>query len=176
MKVKSLTFAYDETEDRILLGCSNDSQSRRLLLTRRITRRLLSAFANVLKTSSRAVKQAPADLRREVIVLEHLASLSAEQPAAGGTVGAGDPAALADLGQALVWKVDVAVEPVLFTLSFHSTTAPLAALSLNRADFHKVLAALDHCALVAEWDVHAEAGWLGEAENVAASMERRNAS
>ena len=78
IEVKSINFGYDAVEDRLLLDCIGGDAARTLLLTRRITRRLLHGFANALETSSPAVRRAPAEVRREVIALEHFSSLAVE--------------------------------------------------------------------------------------------------
>ena len=163
LEVKRISFDYHEVEDRLHLDCGDGQTICRLLLTRRITRRLLSSFAQALVASSPAVSRAPADARREVMVLEHFASLAVPAPPAE-PVAAGAAEATSDLGQTVVWKVDVTIEPVLFKLT------------LTRGDFHKVLAALDRVAEAADWNIRAEAGWLDGAEALVTSASGRTAS
>jgi hypothetical protein len=166
--VRTVNFRYDEVEDRLFLDCIGAERKRTLLLTRRIARRLLHVFANALASSSPSVNKAPADARREVIALEHFSSLAVAQPKAAP---AGEPEQAGDkgsqpvsLGQDLVWKVDVEIQPTLFRILLHSITDPLASLTLTRGDFHKLLAALDRWSVEAEWDIHGASGWLAGAE------------
>lgn len=177
-EVKSVTFAYVEDEDRLRLDMSDGVNARTLLLTRRIMRRLLHAFANALVSSSRSVSRAPAEARREVFVLEHLSSLAADVGAPATEPGPSSPAqaAPAHLGQELVTRVDARVEPQTFRLSFHGVSGHLAMLELTRRDFHRFLSALDRAAQAAEWDIHQDAGWLNGAESIAASTSGRQAS
>lgn len=183
IEAKRITFGYHDVEDRLRLVCSNEEKSRCLLLTRRITRRLLSSFAKVLATSSAAAARAPAAVRQEVLVLEHFSSLHDEtghgKMQDGPTETPPDappPPPPVDLGTAVVWKVDVTIEPRLFKLVFHSTEEALVSLTLTRGDFHKLLSLLDHLAETAEWDIAAEAGWLSGAEALISSTGGRTAS
>jgi hypothetical protein len=175
IEARSLQFRYDEVEDRLFLDCFGDESARTLLLTRRITRRLLHVFANALANSSPVLQRVPIEARQEVIALEHFSSLAAAAPpSASGPAAPAEP--LPNLGQDLVWKVDIQIEPVLFRLVLHSPDAPLASLALTRGDFHKLLAVLDHWAVDAEWNIRGDAGWLNGAQEAAISGAGRNAS
>lgn len=189
--VKTITFGYDDDADRLFLDCSDPVTALRLWLTRRLTRRLLAAFAGALERSSPAVRKAPADARQEVMAMEHLMSLAVEQaapqqpsPDAAAGDGTGPGVAQTEAASppedrrraALVSRIDVEIHPTEFRLLLHSADNPLASVGLNRGEVHKVLAALDHWARVAEWDIAAAAGWLDGAERAAVSVIGRNAS
>lgn len=158
METKSISISYDEADDRLFLDASDANGSGRLILTRRITRRLLSAFVTLLEKSSVALKKAPADLRTEVIALEHLSAVSQAQDVNRSAIPgqslrkAFDPVVIA--------KVDVQMRPRAFRLVFHSAREPVASLTLSRQKFHRLLAALDQFAAAAEWNIRDGAEWL----------------
>jgi hypothetical protein len=165
MEATSISISYSEADDRLFLDTGDAQSAGRLILTRRITRRLLSAFVTLLEKSSAALKRAPADLRTEVIALEHAMSQSQEasRPAQPGRVLAKsfDPVVVA--------KVDVKVLPRAFRLMFYSAHEPVASLTLSRQKFHRLLAVLDQFATTAEWNIRDGAEWLdATAENVGA--------
>jgi hypothetical protein len=177
MDAKRLTLSYDETEDRIRLDCADGSQAVRLLLTRRITRQLVRGFAETLATSSAVVARAPADMRREALVIEHMSAVMAP-PA---DTPSGGPQKRPDeggdrLAEGLVHRVDVEVTPTIFRLLFHSAAGVPVTLSPGRGDFHRLLASLAKLAGQAGWDLGGEADWLDNAESVALSPAGRSAS
>lgn len=174
IEVTNIGFGYDENEDRLVVTCADGKQAQPLLVTRRIARRLLQGFANILEVSSPAVSRAPAGLRHEVIALEHFSSLAAVPE---GQPGPADPGiSPVSLPPTLAIKVDVEVHPTLFRLVIGSVSEPLVTLSLTRGDFHKLLAAFDHWANVAEWNIQGDAGWLNGAQAAVASIGGANAS
>ena len=159
IKATSLSISYSETEDRIVVDASDGQNTTRLILTRRITRRLLSAFAQLLERSSLAMKRAPADMRSEVIALEHLSAVAqARQPAAGVPAKAARPPTSSPV---VIAKVDVEVTQRTFRAVFHSTQEPIASLTLSRPKFHHLLATLDRFAASAEWNIRDGAEWFG---------------
>jgi hypothetical protein len=178
MEASRISLAYVESEDRIRLDCGDGKGRLTLLLTRRITRRLVKGLADLLASSSLAVTRTPADLRREVIVLEHFSAVMAPspQPAAAGGGEAADPADPADLGQGLVDNVEVQIHPTSFRLVFHAGAGPVASLWPSRAELHKILAALAREARRGDWNIGEEAGWISDAESVVLSPSGRSAS
>lgn len=167
----TLTVGYDETEDRLLMTCrAAGGEAVTLLLTRRITRRLLAGFAGVLARSSPTLGRTPAELRAEVIVLEHLGALAgagAVLPEAGPPGPEAGPAA--DGGRPaikLVTKVDLQTLPDRFLLVFHDAESALVRLAARRPEFHRLLSLLDRHAAAAEWSIRGDAGWLGQTEAV----------
>jgi hypothetical protein len=161
MEATQITISYDEIEDRIFVDTGDGRTRARLILTRRITHRLLGAFIALLERSSLAVTRAPADLRAEVIAFEHLSAISHSEEQ-------DTPASPAPLSPAtgapdatVIAKVDVQVAPQSFRLLFHSSEEAVAGLTLSRPNFHKILAALDRFAAAAEWNIRGDAEWLG---------------
>jgi hypothetical protein len=159
IEATTITLSYSDHEDRIFLDCNDGTYLSRLVLTRRITRRLLSAFAELLEKSSIALTKAPADLRTEVIALEHLSAINQLQPKTAKEAGQ-SVSVLNNLGSLLVAKVDFHVTGQSFRLIFYSTVEAIVGLTLTRTDFHKVLAMLDQRATEAHWDIQGGTQWL----------------
>jgi hypothetical protein len=158
METTSISISYSEGDDRLFLDATGVQGAGRLILTRRITRRLLSAFVKLLEKSSVALTRAPADMRTEVIALEHLSAMQQPQEARGpAQSGSALPKAFDPM---VVAKVDVQTLPRAFRLVFHSAQEPVASLTLNRQKFHRLLAALDRFATAAEWNIRDGAEWL----------------
>jgi hypothetical protein len=156
----SITLSYSEVEDRVFADASDGRITERLILTRRISRRLLSAFVNLLERSSATAKRAPLDMRNDVIALEHLSAVS-QPPEKGAPAKAGpNPAPVEVRAAVVLTKVDVQVLPRAFRLVFHSAREPVASLTINRLKFHKLLAALDRFATTAEWNIRDPSEWL----------------
>ena len=145
----------------MLLACSDGSAARTFLLTRRLTGRVINALARALAGSSRSVSHAPAEARREVLLLEHVSSISAaSQPAGEVPVPVAAPA---EVESDLVYKVDFEATDERVALVFHSAAEPLGTLSLTRPECHKFLAALHLFAQQGGWRLEHEADWLDRA-------------
>lgn len=183
---KTVDFTYDEVEDRLVLDCKDGAQCQRLLLSRRLARRLITVLAGSLERSSPTVRNAPAGVRREVMALEHVSSLAEsplrEMPADdtgldddGNDDGDRDKTVTSRserLAEALIKRVDMDSRSGKFHLLLYGTEDAgdaLARLAVNRGEMHRVLAALDHWARRAEWDIDADGGWLQGAEQAAMS-------
>jgi len=152
-----LFVGYDENEDRIFIDFSDASAQCRLWLTRRITRRLSNALADLLERSSPTLPKTPIDLRQEVIAFEHLSALNRPEPASPpGEAGK----AMIDRGAVLLHKVDINFTQDAFRLVFHSAAEPRAGLTVGRTELHKTLALIDQCATAAEWDLGLASEWL----------------
>lgn len=171
---------FDPDEDRILMVCTGTGWTKAMWLTRRITRRILEGFGSLLLRSSAAAARAPAALRTEVIVLEHLAAL--HEPAKetqdqesqdGGTDEAGSALApgrnaasserlrLVQPGAILlITKIDVQMGAHKFTLSFYQGEQLCLRTSFGRVAFHRLLSALDKLAQRAGWEMEPARGWL----------------
>ncbi|HLG87245.1 MAG TPA: hypothetical protein VKZ79_08615 [Alphaproteobacteria bacterium] len=156
LEATRIAVGYDDNEDRIFIDFSGAERQCRLWLTRRITRRLWSAIMDILERSSPIASKTPADMRQEVIAFEHLSAISRPEPAAG----AGPDAKPVERSAALLAKVDISFTAESFRLVFHAAAEPAAALTIGRAELHKVLALLDQSATAAEWDLGVATDWL----------------
>jgi hypothetical protein len=148
---------YDENEDRVFIDFSDAGAQCRLWLTRRITRRLSSALAELVERSSPTLPKTPVDLRAEVIAFEHLSALSRPEPAPTADQTAKPTTAQ---GVVLLRKVDINFNQEAFRLVFHAAAEPMAGLTIGRTELHKTLALLDQCATAAEWDLGLATEWL----------------
>ncbi len=152
----SISMSYNEREDRIFVDARGAEGNAHLVLTRRITRGLLGTFATLLEKSSVAVSRAPADMRSDVIAVEHLSALRhAREPQS--SLPDANPHLYPPI---LVDKVDVQVTRTSFRLMFHGSDGPVAGLSLSRSKFHRLVAAIDHLSSSAEWNIRGGIAWL----------------
>jgi hypothetical protein len=159
MNVTTVAAAYLEQDDRLALDCADGVSRLRLVLTRRITRRLLGACISLLERSSAVLAKAPPDLRSEVIGMEHLSALSQRNE----PVPAPPTRDLDDLGAVLVTQIDLRATADSFILIIQSGTEPVARLASSRPVFHKTLALLDEWATHAEWNIGGRSAWLDAA-------------
>lgn len=165
----SLSFTYDPRADRILLAvtlASGDEQRRRLLLmTRRLTGRLVDGLAQLLEKTSPVAAQAPADVRDDIILFEHqdaVGSGADEQPGAGqGAARPLPPGSTSNAGAAAVLldTVDVTVKPTRFDLTFKAGQDALS-ISVSRAELHRLVEVLSRQAAHAAWNLAPETAWL----------------
>jgi hypothetical protein len=80
--LKSITFAYDPREDRVLAVVNpGQSPSWSCWLTRRLVLSLLDNGAKFLANTSALVQRAGPDARRDVIAFEHEAAVAKTAPA-----------------------------------------------------------------------------------------------
>lgn len=164
-----LGLRYDRESDRIqLLLADKERWSLEIQLTRRITRRLLVALVNLLARSNPILRRAPAGVRLEVIVLEHLGALSGHslttQSRPPAQVSA--PSDFVCARSVVATVINVRALPDSFSLRIGEADKPDAEIKLSRTDLHRLLAVLDRHAEKAEWNLQAETGWLGKTAHV----------
>jgi len=71
-----LSLSYNIAEDRLIIIATGQNKARlALLLTRRLTERLINGLAALLEKSSVVAARAPAELRGDVVLLEHQVAL-----------------------------------------------------------------------------------------------------
>jgi len=159
----SLSFAYNESEDRlVLLTTSAAGENLALLFTRRLTNRLINGLAGILEKSSAAVSQAPAAMRDDVIMLEHhgaVSTLTDQAPAEPSAVPAPPPSSV-QAPVHLVTSVDVKTTPAHFEVVLKNTEQPLALFTASRAEIHRIVDVLGRHARDADWAIKPEAAWL----------------
>lgn len=161
LRATSLQFGYWEAEDRIsVLAWDAQRNGVHLCLTRRLTNRAVNGLAHLLEQSSPIASTAPADLRDDIILLEHQDALfgeaqtSPQQPPASGEATLKVPA------PRLVSAVDVNITPQTFELLLRENESPLIQLSLNRLEVHRVIESLHQKAKVADWNMSVESAWM----------------
>ena len=157
----NLRFAYNETEDRLnLLATDAQSQGVHAALTRRLTDRLINGLAQLLEQSSAVAVQAPAEMRDDIILMEHQDAL----------YGQGQTPTLTEPGTSeampnlpvprLVTAIDVSITATTFEIRVRDTQTPLIALSLNRLQVHRLVEALSQRAEAAGWNIPVNVAWL----------------
>lgn len=155
-----LTFAYSEPEDRLtLLARDAAGGAVHVLLTRRLTERLINGLAQLLEQSSPLAQTAPADLRSDIILMEHQDALFGKGRAQAESVEAAEPATPVPLTQ-LVLTIDVEVRPRTFEIGMRAGETALIRLSLDRHSVHRLVEALGQRAEAAGWNLVLGAAWL----------------
>lgn len=157
----SLRFAYSEPQDRLtLLAADPRGQGVHVALTRRLTGRIINGVAQLLERSNALAAAAPAEMRDDIILMEHQDALYGHGQAVL-PVGENTSAAVPDLPPPrLVTAVDVTVTAVTFEIRLRETDTALIALSLDRLQVHRLVEALSLQAESAAWNIGLDAGWL----------------
>lgn len=188
--VTKLDLGINTLEDRLVLVAHTREHGRRLvLLTRRMVGVLLAPYGRLLEQTSRAASRVPADHLQEVLQMEHVGALSrlpgpadgtgpradADADAAGaGGDGVGDDdrggAAVPDVAF-LVTEIKLQAAPEHLVIGFlgqrrhgpqgdGTAQEPVCAMTLDRADAHRVLAMVSDKAREADWALPPPASWL----------------
>lgn len=159
-----LQFAYNEPEDRLtLVAVDAKAQGVHVALTRRMTDRLINGLARLLEQSSAVAVQAPAELRADIILMEHQDALYGHEEAGQASASPEDrPGAVIPNFPAprLATTIDVTVTPTTFEMRVRDEKVPLIALSLTRLEVHRVVETLSQRAEAAGWNIAVDATWL----------------
>ncbi|GJE43734.1 hypothetical protein [Methylobacterium soli] len=158
----TLHVAYAEAEDRIsLLAWDAERRGVHVALTRRLTGRVVNGLAHLLEQSSPLASTAPADLRDDIILLEHQDALYGDaQAAPKAEPPAGEGTTLNVPAPRLLEAIDVTLTPQTFELLLRDGQSPLIRLSLTRLEMHRVVEALSQRAQGAAWNITVESAWL----------------
>lgn len=168
-QARSLTLTYNAPEDRLVLlvvGAGNEKVG--MLITRRLTARLINGLAGILEKSSPAVSRAPAEMREDVVLLEHQEAVGRPgsqgqkdaAPLAGksGTAQGGQPVQIKPI---LLTAIDVSTKPTHFELKLKSGENVITGFIATRNELHRTLGMLKSKAQEADWNLSLEASWLG---------------
>lgn len=154
----SLRFAYSEPEDRLtLLATDVLNHAVHVALTRRLTERLVNGLAYLLEQSSAVAVQAPAEMRDDIILMEHQTALFGQGEAAAGPEPASDTPLQAPR---LVTALDVTLTPTTFEIVMRAAETALVHLSLNRLQVHQLVEVLSQRAAEAGWAIAVGAAWM----------------
>jgi len=151
-----ISLGYSQSEDRLVLWIGSGEGAPTLHLTRRLTGMLLNGLAGILARSSAMAAQAPADLRDEVVMMEHQGATTAAGPVPA------DPASLPPPAPPiLVQTVNITTHTTSFSLVLRTgEDTEVASLRLSRAELHRVIELLRRQSDVAGWALPVDAGWL----------------
>lgn len=157
----SLRFAFNDVEDRLtLLAADALSQGVHITLTRRLTDRLINGLGRLLEQSNAVAINAPAEMRDDIILMEHQDALYG-QGRAPTPVAPGESAVVPNLPPPrLVTAVDVNLSLTTFEICMRNSQTPLVALSLDRFQVHRFIEALSQQAETASWNIIDNPAWL----------------
>lgn len=171
--VTRLDVGFDMVEDRLIAHLHTVADGTRVvLITRRLMRLLLDHHAALLRRTSETAARAPAGQRDEVLRMEHvgaLSTISANGVPPVTNAAAGTPPAVW-LAREVQFRVEGAAIIIGFMGQRRDTGAekrpvnePIGAMTLNRADAHRILAMLAKRSKDADWGLEHHAPWLTEA-------------
>lgn len=152
INIASLSFNFDQTEDRIrLIGNLSNGQVRvDYWLTRRLVLRLLHAAPDMMEKASAHLSQVPAQHRSAMVQFEHdkvqhsSASVQREETTLASEVGA-----------VILRRIDISVREGRFQLGLFAeeTDTPQAVCVLSHEEMHQILFWLHKGAVELEWGV-----------------------
>lgn len=166
LTVIGLSIGYSLGEDRLVLFASHSGGNElRLLLTRRLTGRLINGLAKVLERSSVTAAKAPAEMLDDIILMEHQDALYGD---VGGKQDASGSATSSSPGlrpksfepPRLVTSIDITTKPLLFQIVLRDALGSAAGLNVNRRSLHRILETMSRHAEAAEWHITIDARWL----------------
>src|SRR5208282_5708161 len=90
--VQTIRMGFLDSDDRLLLDFVFKDNIETVLITRRITRRMIVGLAQTLGTSSAIMERVPASHKTDMLIWEHLTALQPES--GGGSAAVPEPAGL----------------------------------------------------------------------------------
>jgi hypothetical protein len=177
-----LAFAYDQREDRLLLtvatgiigpdGRIEPQQAHDVLVTRRLAGRLIDGFASLLERTSAVAAKAPADMREDIILLEHQGAIAPGKPRAESA--APDPDQDQDQDHdrvpparqfsGLLDAIDIGIRPTSFELALKTGGTVVTHFAVTRVELHRILEILSRHAENAGWNLTPQASWMAPGE------------
>lgn len=166
LSVSSLSLFYNEAEDRLVFLATDEAGTRlALVLTRRLTARLIDGVASILQKSNLAASMMPADIQADLVMLEHQEAVAHRAHGSSKTDG-GSPDARPATGWPMqlpgifVTSVDIVTMPTHFRIRIRNGKAVAAHFDCNRSELHRVLDMLVARASQADWGIAVKAEWL----------------
>ncbi|WIJ24034.1 hypothetical protein [Devosia sp. RR2S18] len=161
-----LKILFHEPEDRlIVLALDAGGGQQALLLTRRLTARLINGIASIIERSNTAASKAPDAMRSDIVLMEHQGAIAG---VGQGNTGVSKPETDASAGETiqvtprLVTTVNIKVTPKDFHMVVQGGGGAPVAVVLNRLDLHRLVELLKRQAEAAGWNLQIEADWLGD--------------
>lgn len=152
--IHNITFNFNEAEDRVVLRCTfADRAPLALLLTRRMAGPLLEKLTKLLMETSNVVATLPANLREEVMMMEHTQALAKVAEQGAQTAAVAPPAEQETVERLLLTRIDFQRHPERCTLQFfcNGGDTAIASITLHRAQLHWFVDTLDRFAQRADW-------------------------
>ena len=162
-----LTILFNEQDDRLVALASDTSGAQEgLMLTRRLTARLVNGIAAILEKSNVTASKAPGELRNDIVLMEHQGAIAGvPEPPAGGPEGqpVENPTnSTVQITFRLVSTVNIKTNPMNFQMVLQAAGGGPVGVVLNRDDLHRLLELLKRLADVADWNLPIDAAWLDE--------------
>lgn len=161
-----LTLLFLESEDRLLLLAANGNGAQEgLVLTRRLTARLINGLAALLERSNVAASTAPEDLKNDIVLMEHQGALAGTEAASSETAGKAavmPENSMARIPQRLVNTVNIKTNPADFHIVLQAPGGVPVATAMNRLDLHRLVELLKRKSETAGWNLQIDAAWLGD--------------
>lgn len=148
--LKSITFVYDEREDRILAAINaGHPEAWSCWLTRRLVLALLERAVGFIASTSTLAPQAPADFRNELVAFERDAAMAKTAKAMTNT----PPDVLKATANeaALAKRVTISRHGDSFRVDLRAETGGTAAGILGRAELQRMLQMLQAAVAKASW-------------------------
>jgi uncharacterized protein (DUF2252 family) len=170
--VARFQFGYDPALDRLVLTAQDEATQRvGLQVTRRLTGRLLDALGGLLERASTAARQAPAEFRDDLVLLEHQEAVQAASkagpsearvPSAAPSEVAGTKPEKANVPTVLITAIQIKKEEGTLRLIFRNGSVDAATCRIDRNSAHKLIDALSRTAEKADWNLTPQTGWLSK--------------
>lgn len=157
----TIRMGFLDSEDRLLVDFIFPEKSVTLLITRRITRRIIQGLAQILGSSNSKLARVPEQHKTEMLIWEHL---SATQPGSGGGDKNADAPDRVPGPWPLLARLDIVQRTDGFHLRFEAYNGSVALLLMTREAIHRLVASLRQLARHAQWDLDSEVAWLAEAD------------
>lgn len=158
--IGQVSLGYSAKEDRLVLWLGSGEAASALFLTRRLCALLINGLAGILARSSSVAAQAPAEMRNDIVLMEHQGAMAAAsmRPANPDNL---PPVSAASSVPMLVETVNITTSTSSFRLTFRPSPEELGpVVDLSRSDLHLVLEMLKRQSDLAEWNLPLDPGWL----------------
>jgi hypothetical protein len=149
--------AYVESEDRVFLSVRDEAQRVDFWLTRRLARRLLAGFMELLGQTSHSASDAAARNRQEVLLFEQAEALSRRNATAADSNPL--PSLPRKSGPYLLDRLDLRADSQQLILMLFNQEQEKARLLCSREHGFQLVGLLYDKICEAEWDI-GEMAWL----------------
>lgn len=164
-QASNIDLRYQIIEDRLLVTLRSERQSVDLLMTRRLTRAVLSGMVDLLVRSSADIDRVPVSARSDVLLFEHMEAAShwtRETPpssVAPDVTGSARQNAAPANAPALMTRLDLSLREGGLLFNFFDGAGEQAQVLLPREKAHQFLSMLVEKCQSAQWDI-GEMSWL----------------
>lgn len=155
VEFETLTLGYEPEADRLVCRIEWHRGARVLMLTRRLTRRLIAALARRLESAA-----------GDEVTFAHLAAVAEARGGASGRAS-GTGTRMPD-GSVLVTTVRITPGRERLHVTFVDAARQGYRIAMTRAAAHRLLDTLYRKSVAGDWDLDGEVPWLDRASRAAA--------